>query len=388
MFRQVLDLRKLLIIFWAPLVSGSLLFSCSTYYEINNEFNRNFELGNPAAADQVLADDRKASKGKDRLLYYLNRGVVNSMIGNYELSNEFFEKAYLFSEDFQKNYFRQAASYLTNPNVIAYSGEDHEILLLHYYKALNYLKLKDPDAALVECRRMDIKLRQLGDRYRSDKKYQRDAFINTLMGIIYDSDRDYNNAFIAYRNAYNIYQEDYGRLFNLDPPEQLKLDLMRTAFLTGFYDELEFYEKEFGTKYEHSYDESGDILFFWNNGLGPVKSEWSINFVIVKDEFGVVHFQNDEYGFNFPFPLNDYEDDDGTDLVEDLRVIRVAFPKYIEREVMFSRGYLETGGKEYPLHLTENINAIAFKTLEQRMLKEFSTGLIRFALKTTSSFCT
>ena len=71
---------------------------------------------------------------------------------------------------------------------------------------------------MVECRRMDIQLQVLSSRYRSERKFQRDAFIHTLMGLVYDATHDYNNAFIAYRNAYNIYREDYASLYGVDAP--------------------------------------------------------------------------------------------------------------------------------------------------------------------------
>src|SRR5690606_26879271 len=99
---------------------------------------------------------------------------------------------------------------------------------------------------LVECKRMNIRLNQLSDKYKSDNKYKRDAFIHLLMGIIYDANKDYNNAFIAYRNALEVYQTDYQKMFNLGPPEQLKQDLLRTAYLSGFNEELARFEKDLG----------------------------------------------------------------------------------------------------------------------------------------------
>jgi hypothetical protein len=138
-----------------------------------------------------------------------------------------------------------------------------------------------------------------------------------------------------------------------------------------------------GINYEPSADNFGDLVVFWNNGLGPYKAEWSINFVIVKDVFGVVRFQNEEYGFDFPFPIEDYdyEEEEGNGLVEDLRIVRIAFPKYVERPVLFKKAYLEASGQRYPLYESEDINQLAFKILNQRMVKEFATALIRFGLK-------
>jgi hypothetical protein len=52
----------------------------------------------------------------------------------------FFEKAYMLGEDYHVNYVNEAASFLLNPTIIEYKGEDFEILMVHYYKALNFLK--------------------------------------------------------------------------------------------------------------------------------------------------------------------------------------------------------------------------------------------------------
>ena len=38
------------------------------------------------------------------------------------------------------------------------------------------------------------------------------------MGMIYDASGDKNNAFIAYRNAYEAYENSYGKLFNINTP--------------------------------------------------------------------------------------------------------------------------------------------------------------------------
>ena len=103
-------------------------------------------------------------------------------------------------------------------------------------------------------------------------------------------------------------------MFGVETPEQLQEDLMRTAYLNGFLTELEQYEQEFKRKYKPSVNEGGELVFFWNNGLGPVKSEWSINFTIIKGSGGFVTFANEEYGFNFPFLLN--SDDERGDLTD------------------------------------------------------------------------
>ncbi|MEP2771959.1 MAG: hypothetical protein ABJH05_07405 [Fulvivirga sp.] len=358
-----------------------LLFtSCTTYYEVNREFNAAFERGNLEEAAAIMAKNKKAAKGKARFLYLANRGVVLSMLGNYEESNQYLEEAYIFTEDYQVNYLNEAAALLTNPNAVAYKGEDHERLLLLYYKAINYLQMGKYDEALVECKRLNIRLQQLSDKYKSDKKYDEDAFIHVLMGIIYEAQRDYNNAFIAYRNALDIYRNDYQAMFQVSVPDQLKVDILRTAYLTGFIEEYDQYKREFGMEnYAYKANE-GTLVFFWNNGLGPYKSEWSINFAVVEGQGGVFNFTNEEYGFTFPFSVPVSEEENRSSL-SDLEVFRVAFPKYVERDKFYKSASLSIGGDNYNLDLAEDVNALAFITLRQRMLLEFGRSLLRVALK-------
>ncbi len=365
---------------YALLGLAIILSACATFYEINYDFNQNFEQGNIEKANQVLEKNKKRLTRKTTFLYSANKGVVTQLLGDYEISNQHFEDAYLFGEDYRRNYLNFAASFLVNPTLNEYPGEDHEHLLLLYYKAINYLKLNDYEAALVECRRLNNRLNALSDKYKSDKKYKRDAFINNLMGIIYEASGDYNNAFIAYRNAYDVYKEDYADLFFVAIPDQLKQDLLRTAYLNGFNDELSFYENEFGQQYQHKPSNNGDLVFFWHNGLGPVKDEWSVNFTVVDGGPGIVTFANADMGFSFPFTY-DFDDDDGQTKLTDLDFLRVAFPKYVERAPTHERAVLTMAGNQYDLELAENVNAIAFQVLRQRMLLEFSQSLLRAALK-------
>jgi hypothetical protein len=200
-----------------------------------------------------------------------------------------------------------------------------------------------------------------------------------LMGIVYEASGDINNAFIAYRNAYDAYVEDYNEYFETDAPNQLKTDLLRAAHLNGFTEELERFEQKFSMQYQPRESEGGELIFFWHNGLGPIKSEWSLNFFIVKGQGGVVVFANEELGLSFPFPLAVVGEGSGG--LGDLKFIRVAFPKYMERKPYNQSAELTLGNTTYKLERAENINRIAFTTLDDRMVREFANSLLRLAFK-------
>jgi hypothetical protein len=252
--------------------------------------------------------------------------------------------------------------------------------MLLYYKALNYVKQSNFEDALVECRRLNIRLQQLSDRYSGDQKYREDAFIHLMMGVIYEAGKDYNNAFIAYRNAYNIYTGSFGLMFNLGAPEQLKTDMLRTAWLSGMIDEFNAYKDEFGmADYKYEINNDPELVFFWHNGLSPIKAEWGLNFVVNRrDDW--IYFNNEKMSMVFPFHLKDYNDNEKQRL-GNLEIFRVAFPKYIERPVYFNQAELVIDNKKISLQKAEDVNAIAFKCLQERMNLELSKALIRLALK-------
>ncbi|MTI40805.1 COG3014 family protein [Fulvivirga lutimaris] len=367
--------------FFLPLI---FLLGCATFYQKNIVFQDYFAQGKMEEANNQLDKNKKLAKGNNKLLYNLQKGVVLQMMGEYEESNDFFEQAYYFTEDYRKNYSLEALSYLTNSTVKPYVGEDHEKVLMHYFKAINYLKLNQLDEALVECRRINIKLNELNDRYANRKnRYDIDPFAHNLMGIVYEASGEVNDAFIAYRNAYEAYQKT-SDFFNVSVPDQLKKDLLRTAYLNGFNDELRKFESEFSTKYEHKPSKKGEMVFFWHNGLGPVKSEWSINFFVVKGQGGIVNFENKEYGMTFPFPVP--TDSDGKSQLGDLKIVRVTFPKYVDRLPYFHSAKIELGAKQYNLEKAQDISSIAFVTLEDRMVREFANSLIRLAVKQAAEY--
>jgi hypothetical protein len=247
-----------------------------------------------------------------------------------------------------------------------------------YFKAINFLKLGKYEEALVECKRLNIRLNQLNDKFRSEEKLQRDAFIHTLMGIIYQASKDYNNAFIAYRNAVEVYEQDYARFFHIEIPVQLKKDLLNTAHWIGFEDEFGEFSRKFDMTEYQPQKPDADLVFFWHNGLAPVKDEWGINFVISHRENNMVVFSNEGMGLTFPFQLKDEKEKND---LSSLEVFRVAFPRYQERPTYYSEATLEIEGTSYSLELSEDISQIAFLSLRQRMMQEFSKGLLRAALK-------
>jgi hypothetical protein len=120
----------------------------------------------PAVIAQIENAKQKAYTHKDRVVYYLDAGMLYHWNREYEKSNEMLEKAERgIEENFTKSVTRSASSLIMNDNVLAYAGEDYEDIYLNAFKALNYLALGLNDEAFVEVRRIDHKLVQLESKY-------------------------------------------------------------------------------------------------------------------------------------------------------------------------------------------------------------------------------
>ena len=355
-----------------------LLFSCATYYQQRVAFQSDFERGEIKKAQKFLLHHTKALKKKDRLLYFYDRGVVEQMLGNYDTSNYYFERAYIYNQDFKRDLVSDITSMLSNPMVRPYKSEDFESVMVHYYKAINFLMLSKPDEALIEVRRINIRLNEQSDKYE-DKiyRYKEDAFAHLLMGVIYESKKDINNAFIAYRNAYNAYVNVYPA-FGVEAPDQLKKDILRTASQLGFYQELDYYEEEFEMSYEKETDSSGAVIFFWMNGLSPVKGEISLNLTTTGGGDGSFVFVDQNEGVSVPVV---YSNPDQSAQVSDLSFVRMSIPKYDRREPLIQSAELHAPKGTYELQMAENISEIAIANLEDRILKELAMTLGRVALK-------
>jgi hypothetical protein len=328
------------------------------------------------SAEKIIRE--KKPRKKDMLLFYLNKGSLYWMMDNQAKSNEYFKKADYYVEDYQIQYAARFLSFISNPKIVPYGGEGFEQILIHYYTTLNYTELGDFENALVEMKRMQIKLQKINDFNKNQNKYSRDAFTHLLLGVVYDSKQEYNNAFIAYRNALEIYEQSYTKLFSTQAPKQLQKDLIRTAKLSGFDDLVKQYERKFNLIYKPDPDSTTSLFVFWNNGLGPIKQERSITLIIVPLGNGLYHLVNAELGIRITYRASNASEEAS---LRDLKFIRMAFPKYQSRVPLFSQASVSYGDINYSLELCQPIDKIAYQSLEDRMFREISESALRLLSK-------
>jgi len=356
---------------------------CATYYQKNQSFNEELYKGNIPLAYKHYVENKQNLVYKNKVLLNLNKGTLTWMMEDYDTSINYFNQADLMIEDQRKNFTNEALALLINPGIKPYKVEDFENTMTNYYKAIAYLQTGKKDDALVECRRMNEKLYALNEKYKKNQqnKYSDDAFAHLMMGLIYDSSKDYNNAFIAYRNAYRTYKNSYEKLFNIHIPLQLKKDILKTAYKSGLDKEYKHFSELFDMHYKAN--KNGDVVVIWMSGLSPFKSEFSLSLSSLGRNGSYINFNNAAENLLFPIYIGNLSRSQQSDLLS-LSTLRIAFPKYIERPLVFTEANIISNNNTYYLEKAQDVNAIAFRCLKDRMLREISNSLLRVAIKKTS----
>ncbi len=258
-------------------------------------------------------------------------------------------------ELYTKSISTEAAAVLLNDNLIPYDGEDFEKVFVNLFLALNFAEMGDIEEALVEARKVDLKLNQYSRQYEGKNVYKQDAFVRYIMGMLYEAAGEINDAFISYKKAYEGYKM-YDAQFKTACPSFLKADLVRTATLLRFDDDRKRFEKEFGLRYTRPKKKEGSVVMIIHSGRGPIKEENKIK-VTIPDNDAVLH------------------------------TFTVALPKFISRERTSSAYDVEVGGKgvpprKVPAELGQFVTEIARKSLDDRIglvyLKAGGRALLKF----------
>ncbi|EHQ42966.1 MULTISPECIES: COG3014 family protein [Myroides] len=379
--RTISSISKTLV----PLALMFFVFGCATYHDRITDYYQRMTQQDYAGADNALDKNKLLQKTRNLLLFYMEKGRVEHLKGNYALSNQYLNKADLLIEDQVTKVGDVMVGLFLNSMSQSYKGEEFEIFMIHYYKALNYLYLGQSQEALVEARRISLQNYEQGDKYNNKTtRYSKDAFSLNLQGLIYESTGNYNDAFIAYRNAVEVYQSATGGLYyGVSIPENLKYDVMNMANKLGFTSDLKRFEKEFSMPFKaYQTAEGGELVVFWENGVAPIKEEENIVFSLIKGDSGALVFTN---ALGVMIPL-DFGIAGNTNL-SDVHSVNIAFPKYISIPVPYAKAQVQVNGSAtFVLEKVQDIDVVAVSTLKERAGKELGKILTRLAVKKAAEY--
>lgn len=155
------------------------------------------------AADSALAlvaPDR--SEAGDELLRLQHEALVAHYAADYRRSAAAADAAYALAEDrYTKSVGKALLSVLTGDRVLPYDPPAPERLFLHYYGALDYLRLGEPDEAAVEARRL---AKELDRVERDDPSEATPELLGSLWhfaGAVFEAAGERNDADVARRRS-------------------------------------------------------------------------------------------------------------------------------------------------------------------------------------------
>ncbi|MBI3314998.1 MAG: hypothetical protein HYZ86_03545 [Candidatus Omnitrophica bacterium] len=171
-------------------------------------------------AVSFLGEDPSAYGPNNKLLFWLDRGLVLHLAGRYAESVGAFESAKRkFDELYTRSISQMAVAVAVNDYGQEYRGEDYECVLVNIFQALNFAAMDNISEALVEARDMDA---------RSKWTKTDDAFARMLFGILYQAagtPQDLNDAYIDDVRSRDIYQNTYKSQYGVDVPKILAQNL-------------------------------------------------------------------------------------------------------------------------------------------------------------------
>lgn len=246
-----------------------MLAGCASSRMSDRTTDRLFREGKYDQAVERLKDGlEKEGDGNDQLLWLMDLGLALHAAGRYDESTKYFLQADKIAEI--KDYTSLAAeatTLLTSENIKHYQGEDFEKVMINVYLAMNYAIQGNTEEALVEARRVNRKLYlMITDGQR---KYKLNEFARYLSAILYESNGDYNDAYI-----------DYKETLKLRPTfKTVGRDLWRTAWLQRMNDEADGWRRQFGlsstdielAKETGPRSAKGEVVILYENGISPIK---------------------------------------------------------------------------------------------------------------------
>lgn len=293
----------------------------------------------------------------NRLLYYMDKGMVLGLGGRYQESNQFLEKAKATADElWTESISANAAAWLTTDNTIPYQGEDFEKVFIHFVAALNCIGLGDYEAARVEARQVTNKLELYNAKYpdaSGKNAYKDDAFARWLSGKLAETEgrEGYNDAWIDYKKALAIYKSDYAARYATPVPRFLVEDALRALSNLGadFAEELADVKAKFPGVAAPNDKTMGEVILLHLSGEAPYKV----------DRFWEAPAAS--------------------------KVIRIAYPEFVPKPRRVTQARIVAAGLRSSSELAENITAIAVQNLNDHMTRIKVKAIARAVAKATAS---
>ncbi len=314
------------IIYGSMIIALAITSGCATHGAGMKKTLNALARGDYAASVKEV-EKNYGKKNNERLIYNMDMGLIRHLGGQYEMSNKNFQNAADIAEDLETKLAGDLLkTALTNPRSGPYGGTKFEKVFIHYYKALNYLKLaaEHPErmtdyieSARIEARRIDIKLTAIQKeegtyKEAKDKKqklfgklmsifnalegtmdkdkliYREDAYIRYLTGLVYEKNGELDEARVSYQNAAELYEKGFAKQYGLgsDITEMAWFDAVRVMRDSGDWEgEWQKLAKEKLSpsalnKLDSFKPGAGQLVIIQGTGFVPAREELNIKMTL------------------------------------------------------------------------------------------------------------
>ena len=373
MFRRPPKIALALLILWQA--------ACASPGRVQQQLADQMLLGNyPVALQLVEAEKTRSFGGKNRLLYFLERGMLLHVAGQYAESNQAFEEAKRIGNAlYTRSLSAEGLSLMTNDYALDYAGENFERTLIHLFSAMNYLQLEDSDSALVEIRQVGDYLRKLQTDTSNENVYQEDAFARYLSALVYEAGGELDAALVDYKKALDAYA-DYAADYAVARPSSLYGNAGRVAGRLGSWAANDLMGLGWDGRVREIPEGSGELVILHYNGLAPIKDQ---------DRFTIPFSEAWPLVLALQASADDSarrEINEATAFASQLAgvdIVSVVFPKYVPRRysIALMEPRAEAATQIIGPELVEDIGAIAEKDLADRIVRIRTKAIARAAIK-------
>jgi hypothetical protein len=343
-FRIVVQRRS------TALVSAWLLVlatGCASPVDVQHELAARMALGDYPGAIEIVEDEKAgAYGGRNRLLYFLERGMLLHVAGDYTKSNRVFEKAKRLGDRlYTRSVGNAGLSLMSNDLALDYAGENFK-----------------------------LQVDSLGENV-----YQEDAFARYLSALLHEASGDVDAAFVDYKKAVSAYGA-YLTRFAVPRPQSLGPNAARVAADLGEWagEDLEALGSEGVPRLVP--EDAGEVIVLHYNGLSPIKAETRFTIPFSEAWLMVLALRamaDDADAATIDRATAVYSQIAGVDIVS------VAFPKFVDRPYAIERMAIRVPGAfdATPPELVEDIGAIARRDLDDRIVRIRTRAIARAAIK-------
>lgn len=275
--------------------------ACSTHQKDNLYYQQSLFFKH--CKDEFFKNEmQKIDKNDDSLYRAINSGSIARDCKDYNLSNEFFDKAeqsYKYDVDLQSlstKGLKTAATILLNEGVNDYEGFLYERTMVNVYKGLNFMSLNDFANARVEFNRalmrqekakeyFQAQIKEQKKRMKEEQNYEQNIESNLkTINAQYEHLFSEFNAQKEYTNPYITYISSV--FFFMDKDYKKAADLLKEVYV--IYADNEELSKEFAIfeKYSSALNPQKlqkHIFIIYESGLSPAFDEFSLTLPFIFD---------------------------------------------------------------------------------------------------------